>query len=1051
MVLAFAQFELDVAACELRRDGRSVPLQPRVFDTLRYLVEHRDRLVSKQELIDALWGGQQLNAVAVPWSISHARKALGQQGQEPRFIETVRGRGYRFVAEVQEVVVRGAHAASDSERSVARVTQVVGVTDPFVGREQVMLQLMAALEASRASHGRLLLLAGEPGIGKTRCASEFAALARARGVGLWSGRCLDEGAPAFWPIIQVLRDACADSTLSDADRTEAEHLLEQLVPRDVETSAAADGGVDSDDARFWLLDRLSRFFARSAKNRVRVISLDDLQGADESSLRALALLAPLLDRTQLLVIGTARDAPADLERGSAHLSMRLRPCERVILSGLLVSDVERYLAQMIGEVPVTELSQAVHARTAGNPLFVREAVRLVRAEYLRDGSVRAADVRLPEAAKGFVNDRLAALEAHTRSVLDAACVIGDEFELAVLQRTTELPAQELLSSLHAAESVRIVEPKSDGLKHNFAHPLMREGLYAALPSDRRAQLHAQVGLALEALALIEPRLNQLAYHFHHAAGADNCERAVRYGRLAGDAAMRVFAYDEAVQFYAWALEAQPYLKNSNTRAACELLLASAGALLRAGKRREWRKQCKQAIALARKAGLAELLVQAARQLRPSVTSAQVPDVLVVTALEEALSLLPESAVSVRALAYARLASIPPYAWDLARSRQMSDEAVQLANTSGEPSLILEALRSRFRALSGPDSMDELLRVSDELLSAEPRAGTWWSSDALLVRYLTLLRRGDVAGADRALAMFGRAAREMRVREWLWHHDRLKAQRALAAGRLDEAERQFNELWIESQRLHLPYGAMLYASQLSALSIERTGQRLPAGMSNENDDLWRWARDIPIYRAQRILLAIQNGERDRARDELRALAIDKFAPLPRDSNFLFATARLARAAVELNERDAAADLYEVLRPYGALFAISDFSFSLGSVSHHLGVLARALDLPVEARQHFELALDANLRTGHELFSLHSRLGLAELMADSRSRLERAEALALATEVRAAAQRYGLNGLRASAVVAVERLAAATNARITRSGVDRSRSLDKTVRGKRVRIR
>jgi DNA-binding winged helix-turn-helix (wHTH) protein len=638
MVLAFAQFELDVAACELRRDGRSVPLQPRVFDTLRYLVEHRDRLVSKQELIDALWGGQQLNAVAVPWSISHARKALGQQGQEPRFIETVRGRGYRFVAEVQEVVVRPVHGASDSERSGA---QVAGVPDPFVGREPVMLQLMAAFEASLAGHGRLLLLAGEPGIGKTRCASELAAQVRARGVSVWSGRCLDEGAPAFWPIIQVLRDACADSTLADADRTEAEHLLQQLVPHEVAMNAAADGGPDSDDARFWLLDRLSRFFARSAQSRVRVVSLDDLQGADESSLRALALLVPLLDRTQLLVIGTARDTPADLDRGSAHLSMRLRPCERVVLSGLLVSDIERYLAQMIGEVSVAEISRAVHARTAGNPLFVREAVRLVRAEYLRDGSVRAADVRLPEAAKGFVNDRLAALEAHTRSVLDAACVIGDEFELAVLQRVTDLPAQELLSSLRAAESVRIVEPKSDGFKHSFAHPLMREGLYAALPSDRRAELHAKVGFALEALALIEPRLNQLAYHFHHAAGADNFERAVRYGRTAGDAAMRVFAYDEAVQFYAWALAAQPYLTSSNTRAACELLLASAGALLRAGRRHEWRKQCKQAIALARKAGLAELLVQAARQLRPSVTSAQVPDLLVVTALEEALSLLPD--------------------------------------------------------------------------------------------------------------------------------------------------------------------------------------------------------------------------------------------------------------------------------------------------------------------------------------------------------------------------------------------------------------------------
>src|SRR5262245_26882659 len=138
MVLAFGPFELDVAACELRREGKSVPLQPRVFDTLRYLVEHRDRLVSKRELIDALWGGQQLNAVAVPWSISHARKALGQNGEETRYIETVRGRGYRFVAEVQAHQSRNGTQASDSDAPPLSSS----ITDPFVGREPVMLQLM---------------------------------------------------------------------------------------------------------------------------------------------------------------------------------------------------------------------------------------------------------------------------------------------------------------------------------------------------------------------------------------------------------------------------------------------------------------------------------------------------------------------------------------------------------------------------------------------------------------------------------------------------------------------------------------------------------------------------------------------------------------------------------------------------------------------------------------------------------------------------------------------------------------------------------------------
>ncbi|HKP59297.1 MAG TPA: AAA family ATPase [Polyangiales bacterium] len=1045
MVLSFGQFELDVAACELRREGRSVPLQPRVFDTLRYLIEHRDRLVAKQELIDALWGGQQLNAVAVPWSISHARKALGQRGSEERFIETVRGRGYRFVAEVREW--SNQRAGSDAP---APITPVPRFDDPFVGREQVMLQLTAALEAARGGRGGLLLLSGEAGIGKTRCASEFAALVRARGLSVWSGRCVDgSAAPAFWPLIQVLRDAAADMSLVDPDRSEAERLLHQLVPHAGDAAPANSGDAETDDARFWLLDRLSRFLARCARARVRVVTLDDLQTADESSLRALALLAPLLERTQLLVIGTARDTPADPERGAGHLSMRLRPCERVALAGLSVEDVENYLQVMLGEPPTQELSRAVHARTAGNPLFVREAVRIVRAQHQRDGQVRAEEVQLPEAAKGFLSDRLAALDPQTRVMLDAASVIGEEFELPVLQRTTELSTDEILAGLQAAGALRIVEPKPDGLKHGFVHPLMREVLYAALSTSQRAHLHAQVALALEALALVEPRLNQLAYHFHHAPGSDHYERAVRYARLAGDAAMRVYAYDEAAQFYAWALEAQPYLKNPDTRAACELLLASAAALVRSGRRHEFRKQCKQAIALARQAGLAEILVQAARLLRPSVTSAVVPDALVTTALEEALALLPESEVGARALAYSRLACIPPYASTLERSRQLSDEAMRLAHASGDRFMLLEALRSRFRSLSGPDSMEELLRVAEEILAADPQSVSWWSCDALIVKYQTLLRRGDLVSADRALAEFGGMARAQRSRELVWHHDRLLAQRALAAGRLDEAERQFNDLFSEGQRLHLPYGPLLYGASLNALSVERTGRRLGPGVSQPAGNL-KWAQDIPTYRTERILLSIQYNERENAQREFLSVAADGFKALTRDSNFLFAAVRLALAAVALEERSAAAELYAILQPYASLIALSDFSFSLGSVSYYLGVLARFLGMRAEARAHFERAIESNQSSDNPLHCLRSRLALAELLAENASRADRAQALALASEVRAAAQRYGTNAVRAQAVAVAERLSAAGSARLNRAALSRARTRSTAPR-KRVRLR
>src|SRR6185503_1110776 len=169
MLFAFGDFELDVAFCELRRTGERIALQPEVLDTLRYLIEHRDHVVSKQELLDALWAGQHLNDIAVPWSVSHARRALGQRRSNKHPIETVRGRGYRFVAPVR--VVRDSspvHANGSPVRS----------SD----------ELMAALTAARNGCGSFWLLTGEAGIGKTRCATEFATIVRRSGLSVWMGR-----------------------------------------------------------------------------------------------------------------------------------------------------------------------------------------------------------------------------------------------------------------------------------------------------------------------------------------------------------------------------------------------------------------------------------------------------------------------------------------------------------------------------------------------------------------------------------------------------------------------------------------------------------------------------------------------------------------------------------------------------------------------------------------------------------------------------------------------------------------------------------------------
>jgi len=516
MTYRFGPFALDLATCELRREDEPIALQPRVFGMLRYLIEHRDRVVAKQELIDALWRGQQLNTVAVPWTINRARNALGKTPSGKDYIETVRGHGYRFVGDVQ---VAEGHASARPEPAPALPASATRseTERPFVGRERVMARMTAALDAAASGQGGLVLLSGEPGIGKTRCLNEFSSLAGRRNVQVWRGRCFEAPvAPAFWPFVQILRAACADPSLQGEARREAERLLREIEPQSqiglTPTQLLPEG-----DIRFWLLDSLTRWLCASAKAQVRIVEIDDVHSADQSSLSALVLLRPMLAQARTLLLLTSRDVGAHAERSTATLSAQLRPSLHLALTGLRDEDIHTYLSVLFGAESATRLSAPLAARTGGNPLFLHEVTQILRARFEQLGHVGFEDLRLPHAVRELVSVRFLALDSVTRTLLDAASVIGEDFTLPVLLRATELDTRRAQSALQVALNANIVEAKADDSGYRFTHPVMREVLYADLTSGARANWHAAVGRALEAIGVFDPPLMQLAHHFHHAA------------------------------------------------------------------------------------------------------------------------------------------------------------------------------------------------------------------------------------------------------------------------------------------------------------------------------------------------------------------------------------------------------------------------------------------------------------------------------------------------------------------------------------------------------
>ena len=208
LVYAFEEFEIDLERFELRRAGAPVPIGPRAFDVLSYLIRHRERAVSKHELVSKVWGVVALSPAAVPTCIGEVRRALGDSGGPQGLIVTVPERGYRFAATVR---LHGEPLPSSGTLSTLFEGAVPGaVGSPFVGRQRESATMALALAEANARRPRLIFLAGEAGIGKTRTAEEFVARAREQGCAGVISRCHEgDGAPAFWPWEQVVR-ACVE-------------------------------------------------------------------------------------------------------------------------------------------------------------------------------------------------------------------------------------------------------------------------------------------------------------------------------------------------------------------------------------------------------------------------------------------------------------------------------------------------------------------------------------------------------------------------------------------------------------------------------------------------------------------------------------------------------------------------------------------------------------------------------------------------------------------------------------------------------------------------
>ena len=803
----------------------------------------------------------------------------------------------------------------------------------FVGRERELGELARGLDDALAGHGRLFLVAGEPGAGKSRLADELGRQAAERGARVVVGRCWEAGgAPPYWPWVQALG----------------------RLPEPPE--------LDTEGARFRLFQATSAFLRASAEGEPLVLVLDDLHAADEPSLLLLRFVARELADCRLLAIAAYRDVdPAMRDPLHATLAELVREPQTVQmhLAGLGERDVGQYLELSTGARPTPSLVEEVHAETDGNPLFVVELVRLLDAEGLL-GEPRA-EVPIPPGIRAVIARRVGRLSEPCRALLHSASVLGREFGLDALAEMGTLARDELLDTLDEAMAERIVvdAPAAPG-QLRFGHALIRDTLYDDLTSARRLRLHLAAGEALEAVYAgdPEPHLAELAHHFRAAAPVGATDRAVAYSRRAGDRAIATLAFEEAERQYEAAL-----ILVDDAAERCELLLGVGEARARAGDTPASKRAFREAADLAERTGLSEALARAALGYGARmIWDVSRDDDALLQLLERALATIGTDDSPLRVRLLARIAGGPLRDSTASPQRReaLGAEALACARRLGDPATLAYALQGYILAHHSPDHTRRQLELADELVAVATEAG---DKERIVEggeeRLDALVELGDVEGAKATLAAMAKVAAELRQPSHAWFVAVYEALFALLDGRLDEAEDLVVRARSIGERAQTWSAEVSYRLQLYLLRREQGRLTEVEGLMRDSVETYS---TYPIFGCVHAQVLAELGRTGEARAALEALVGDDGVTLPFDEEWLVSMGLLAETAAAVEDAGRAAVLYELLAPYGDRVAICYPEISTGPVARYLGILAATSGRRRDAARHFAEAIALAERIG-----------------------------------------------------------------------------------------
>jgi DNA-binding CsgD family transcriptional regulator len=879
----------------------------------------------------------------------------------------------------------------------------------FVGRAHELALLRALMPRTPGEGGRVALISGEAGAGKTRLGRELAAAVSAEDVVVLSGACDAAVRVPYRPFLEVI-DQLVRSGAGDRLEGVSAHELARLLP-DVEAPASASGlaaSSDPDTNRHRLHVAVAELLTAAARSTGLLLMIDDLHWADVPTLLLLRHLTRIAADARVLLLVSYRDIGEEAGPELTETLIELRRNEgvaRVRLGGLSADDVAEFARANSGVEPDPELTRAIAELSGGNAFLVTELWReLVDTDALTelDGLLRlrrpAAQLETPEPVQAVVSQRLDRLAPETSVALETAAVAGPEFELEIVRMASGLSESAVVAAVDEAERHGLVG-EARGLAYRFSHELLRLAVVSRLTTLRRAQIHLRVAealLALDPLSERTDRLAVLAHHFAAAAPVGGTEQAIVYCLRAARAASHSLDFGEAAELLRTALG----FGIDDPAQAAEVYLELGYANHRVGRAIDALTAFGEAAELARERNDPELLARAAVGVEEACWRPGLHDDASVLLLEEASDALgpADSELRIRVLSgLARAKFLHGRGDEAARA---ADESIAMARRVGDRRGLAQTLVGAWSHSGSPTEeinamLTEALEIGAELEDSDlhTEALGW-----LVPSHVALFDHDE---AHRLLSLLLDAARLQNQPFFLHVAEHYNSALALCDGDLARAEAAATRSYEWSRLLAGGVASGAYGIQM--FNVRREQARLA-----ELAPAVRLLADRPsgAWRPGLTALLAEVGMGPEARAGL-ARAVPVELDRDRQGHWPASLTYLTDATTVLDDVAAAQQLYPELLPrQGSNAMIGHLVACFGATDRYLGMLAGVLGEWELAERHFEDAASLNERLRADTWLAHTLAEHARVLQRRGRPGDREQARTLTERALVLARRHGL---------------------------------------------